>query len=90
LRKVEIASAGETEWLKRDVPGRSLRMALISPVLSHLDLDRSPTLADKLKLVHFMSDFLRDADSSGAALPVESPSPRSQLRIEIDPSTWSH
>lgn len=85
-----IVPAGETEWLERDVPSRSLRMALISPVLSHLDLDPSPTLADKLKLVHFMSDFLRDADSSGAALPVESPSPRSQLRIEIDPSTWSH
>jgi pimeloyl-ACP methyl ester carboxylesterase len=85
-----IVPASETEWLERDVPSRSLRMALISPVLSHLDLDRSPTLADKLKLVHFMSDFLRDADSSGAALPIKSPSPRSQLRIEIGPSTWSH
>ena len=84
-----IVPAAETEWLERDVPSRCLRMALISPVLSHLDLERSPTLADKLKLVHFMSDLLRDADSSGAALPVESPSPRSQLKIETDSSTWS-
>ena len=82
-----VVPASETEWLERDVPRRCLRMALISPVVSHLDLESSPTLADKLKLVHFMSDFLRDADSSGAALPVESPLPKSQLRIEIDPST---
>ncbi len=83
-----VVPASETEWLERDVPSRCLRMAVISPVVSHLDLATSPTLADKLKLIHFMSDLLRDADSPGATLPVESP--RSQLRIESDPSTWSH
>jgi dienelactone hydrolase len=74
-----IVPASETEWLERDVPRHGLRMALISPVLSHLNLEGSPTLVDRLKLVHFMSDFLQDAESSGAALSVEPPSTRSHL-----------
>jgi len=68
-----VVPASETEWLERDVPRRSLRMALISPVVSHLDLESSPTLADKLKLVHFMSDFLQDAESPAAAQGVKAP-----------------
>jgi hypothetical protein len=50
-----------------------LRRALISPVVSHLELNGSPTLADQLKLVHFMSDFLQDAESPGATPPAEAP-----------------
>ncbi len=70
-----VVPASETEWLEHDVPRQSLRQALISPVVSHLDLNRSPTLTDRLKLVHFMSDFLQDAESPGAAHPVKTPSP---------------
>ena len=68
-----VVPADETEWLERDVPSRCLRMALISPVVSHLDLNNSPTLADKLKLVHFMSDLLQDAEFPGAAKPAKAP-----------------
>jgi len=82
-----IVPASETEWLERDVPTRCLRMALISPVISHLELESSPTLMDKLKLVHFMSDFLQDAESPGAAPSASAPSPRSHLRIDTSP--WS-
>jgi dienelactone hydrolase len=75
-----VVPASETEWLERDLPRGSLRKALISPVVSHLELNGSPTLADQLKLVHFMSDFLQDAESPGATSPAEATSPRSQLR----------
>jgi pimeloyl-ACP methyl ester carboxylesterase len=51
----------ESEWLERDLPAGYLRRVLISPVLSHLDMKGSPSLWDRLKLVHFMSDLLRDA-----------------------------
>jgi dienelactone hydrolase len=68
-----VVPASETEWLERDLPRGSLRMALISPVVSHLELNGSPTLADKLKLVHFMSDFLQDAESPGTAPPAKTP-----------------
>jgi dienelactone hydrolase len=83
-----VVPASETEWLERDVPGRCLRMTLISPVVSHLELSSEPSLIDKLKLVHFMSDFLQDAESSGVAQRAEAPSKGAQLRT--DPSPWSH
>jgi len=59
----DVVPPSETEWLERDIPPRCLRMALISPVISHLELSATPTLTDKLTLVHFMSDFLRDAQN---------------------------
>jgi pimeloyl-ACP methyl ester carboxylesterase len=62
-----IVPASETAWLERDIPRRCLRMALISPVISHLELSAAPTLTDKLKLVHFMSNFLQDAGRLGHA-----------------------
>jgi pimeloyl-ACP methyl ester carboxylesterase len=68
-----VVPASETEWLERDLPRGSLRRALISPVVSHLELNGSPTLADKLKLVHFMSDFLQDAESPGTVSPAKAP-----------------
>jgi pimeloyl-ACP methyl ester carboxylesterase len=60
----------ESEWLARDLPAGRLRKILISPVLSHLDLSGSPSLWDRLKLVHFISELLRDA----AAVSVPAPS----------------
>jgi hypothetical protein len=66
-----IVPPSETAWIERDIPPRCRRMALISPVISHLELSAVPTLTDKLKLVHFMSDFLQDA---------RGPRPTPQLR----------
>ncbi len=34
-----IIPSAETEWMAAELPKRSLRAELISPVLSHLDLD---------------------------------------------------
>jgi len=69
----DIVPPSETAWLERDIPPRCLRMALISPVISHLEFSASPTLTDKLKLVHFMSDFLADAESPRPHQPARTP-----------------
>lgn len=50
----------ELLWLKRDVPADKLKAALISPVISHVELGGNPSFADEWRLVHFMKELLRD------------------------------
>lgn len=50
----------ELLWLKHDVPTDKLKAALISPVISHVELGRHPSFADEWRLVHFMKELLRD------------------------------
>jgi dienelactone hydrolase len=58
-----IIPAAETEWMASELPRSSLQAALISPVLSHLDLDGSgPTVMDQLRLVHFFAEVLHAAE----------------------------
>lgn len=58
-----IIPSAETEWMAAELPKRSLKAVLISPVLSHLDLDgAAPTMADQLKLVHFFAEVLHAAE----------------------------
>jgi acetyl esterase/lipase len=59
-----IIPAAETLWMQKELPSKALQATLISPVLSHLDLDgASPTLADHLRLVHFFALILQAAGS---------------------------
>ena len=62
-----IVPASETECLERDLPPHCLRAALISPVLQPSRVEHFADALDKLKLVHFMSDFLEDAESPAKA-----------------------
>ena len=57
-----VIPPAETLWLERDVPREWLRERLISPVISHVELGGNPSLADELKLVHWMSAMLDEAD----------------------------
>ena len=58
-----IIPSAETEWMASELPKRSLKAVLISPVLSHLDLDGAkPTMADQLRLVHFFALVLHAAE----------------------------
>jgi pimeloyl-ACP methyl ester carboxylesterase len=58
-----IVPAAESRWIATELPRGTLKEMLISPVLSHLDLDGTkPTARDEWKLVHFfalMMDFAR-------------------------------
>ena len=59
-----IIPSAETQWLERDVPKQDLRAALISPVISHLDLDgKGPGFRDEWELVHFFARILHAAEA---------------------------
>lgn len=83
-----IIPASETEWLERDLPEGCVRAALISPAISHLDMRSSPSWADELKLVNFISELLRDAASPRPARREQAPVQSSYFRT--NPSLWSH
>jgi dienelactone hydrolase len=51
-----IIPAAETLWMASELPGTSLQAMLVSPVLSHLDLDGAkPGVWDQWRLVHFFA-----------------------------------
>ncbi|SEG69520.1 hypothetical protein SAMN05421819_4356 [Bryocella elongata] len=58
-----IIPAAETQWMAAELPHQTLQAELISPVLSHLDLDgHGPGAWDQLKLVHFFALILHAAE----------------------------
>jgi hypothetical protein len=57
-----VIPATELLWLKKDVPADKLKAALISPVISHVELGGHPSFADEWRLVDFMKDLLQDCD----------------------------
>lgn len=59
-----IIPAAETLWMESELPTTTLKAALISPVLSHLDLDGAgPGVTDNLRLVHFFAQILEAAEA---------------------------
>ena len=60
-----IIPAAETLWMESELPTTTLKAALISPVLSHIDVNGGyPGVLDNLRLVHFFGLILRAAESS--------------------------
>ncbi|HEU5399928.1 MAG TPA: hypothetical protein VFU86_01150 [Terriglobales bacterium] len=66
----------ELLWLKRDVPADKLKAALISPVISHVELGGHPSFADEWRLVHFMKELLRDCRKRARSHHEFSPAPQ--------------
>lgn len=60
----DVIPATEMLWLERDIPNGYLRGALITPMLSHVDVAQEPPLGEKLALVHLMSHLFELADDS--------------------------
>ncbi|WP_158787818.1 S9 family peptidase [Granulicella sp. L46] len=59
-----IIPSAETQWLEKDVPKEMMQASLISPVISHLDLDgKGPGFADQWRLVHFFAQVLHAAEA---------------------------
>jgi pimeloyl-ACP methyl ester carboxylesterase len=59
-----IIPSAETQWLETELPRKKLAAVLISPVISHLDLDGAgPTLLDQLHLVQFFALILHAAEA---------------------------
>ena len=62
-----VIPSSETLWMESELPTTTLKAALISPVLSHLDLDgAAPGVLDNLRLVRFFAMILRAAESSSS------------------------
>lgn len=59
-----VVPPGETLWLEKDIPPGLVRERLISPVVSHVELGDQPAPVDYLRLVHWMSELLSEADQS--------------------------
>ncbi len=59
-----IIPSAETQWLAKDVPKGMMRASLITPVISHLDLDgKGPGFADQWRLVRFFAMILHTAQA---------------------------
>jgi len=58
-----IIPSAETMWMESELPSETLQYALISPVISHLDMDgATPGALDRWRLVHFFALVLRAAE----------------------------
>jgi dienelactone hydrolase len=52
-----VIPASETEWAERELQGRD-HIALVSPLLEHVEVNKPAGIADRLALVRFMSHLL--------------------------------
>jgi pimeloyl-ACP methyl ester carboxylesterase len=58
-----IIPAAETLWMAKELPRATLREVLVSPVLSHVNLDEAkPRVPDQWRLVHFFALVMRAAE----------------------------
>ena len=59
-----VIPAAETQWMASELPRSSLKAVLISPVLSHVNLDEAkPGPMDQWRLVHFFAQILQAAEA---------------------------
>ena len=56
-----IIPAAETLWMASQLRAEYLQAALVSPMLSRLDMNKEPSLLDQWRLIHFMAKVLRMA-----------------------------
>jgi pimeloyl-ACP methyl ester carboxylesterase len=54
----------ETRWLAREVPPRTLRRLVITPLLRHAEFPTPPTFGETWELVRLMGDILQAAGSA--------------------------
>jgi dienelactone hydrolase len=58
-----IIPAAETLWMQSELPRTALQAALVTPVLSHVNLDGAkPGASDLLRLVHFFALVMHTAE----------------------------
>jgi pimeloyl-ACP methyl ester carboxylesterase len=61
-----IIPSSETLWMASELPEPTLRAMLISPVLSHLDMDGAqPRFADQMRLLHFFASVMQVMERDG-------------------------
>jgi acetyl esterase/lipase len=60
-----IIPAAETLWMASELPQQALQAALVSPVLSHIDVEAKPGAMEEWRLVHFFGLVMRAAETPG-------------------------
>ena len=55
----------ELQWLERDIPKDKLLGALLSPAITHVEVDSKVTLRERLALVHWMAKMIHQARVAG-------------------------
>lgn len=58
-----VIPAAETLWMASELSSKTLKASLVSPVLSHIDLDAKVGAREEWRLVHFFALVLRAAES---------------------------
>jgi pimeloyl-ACP methyl ester carboxylesterase len=58
----DIIPSTESLWLEKEIPPPYLKEVLITPEFSHVDMAKSSTWRDELRLVGFIADFLYASD----------------------------
>ena len=59
-----IIPSAETLWMAAELPRSTLRAALVSPVISHIDFESSqPTVWDQWRLIHFFALVMHAAEA---------------------------
>ena len=65
-----IIPSAETLWMASELPSEILQAALVSPVISHIDLDGpAPGLADEWRLIHFFALIMHAVQMPGGRTP---------------------
>lgn len=59
-----VIPPSETEWIASEVPPRYLEESLVSPTISHVELGGQPTIEDKVRLLHWLAEFVAEAHSA--------------------------
>lgn len=60
----DVIPAAETAWLAKELPPGDLKAELISPAVSHVELETKPSLLDQWRVVHFLAQVLAAARAS--------------------------
>ena len=59
-----IIPSAETLWMASELSSRDLKAILVSPLISHIDLEAKPGAMDEWRLVHFFALIMEAAESS--------------------------
>ena len=59
----DIIPPSESLWLEREIPAGMLKQTLVTPLLSHVDLQKV-SLRDRLAVIHFMAILLQMASQT--------------------------
>jgi len=58
----DVIPAAETDWLAAEIPSQLLRSKLVTPLLSHVNLDPKSQQAEQWRVVRFMEMMLEQAE----------------------------